>query len=255
MRLKFYAVGLALVLSALSSVSYARPAPPPPPIKNLEISGVISQGGKPVKGATVNARFYNCINKPQASAITNANGAYKLVIASYPRTVTIMRAKTPAQIAAMKKITPNNYLINRPIFEVRPVPIFVSTANNANEACVQAFKGGLEMPPKTPVNLVLKEASIGKPPPLPATNNEQQKCLAQGGKWENISRGAKGCNVTYKDGGRLCTDGNQCSSKVCLARDRNPRASEGQCATTTFSVINGCNGEIKRGRWASRPCP
>lgn len=261
MRLKI--LGYVFVLASLFSTNaFAKPAPPPPPIKNLEITGQATQAGKPAAGAIVQAHFYNCDTKAQATTVSNQAGYYRLVIPSYPRTILTMRAKTPAEQAAMRKITSDSYTIKRPIFVVRPIPIFVSVTNpKAAKHCIQAVKGGLDVPANNRFNVVLPNnfaPSIPNPitPPKPSTlSNEQQKCQAQGGKWERISRGVTGCNLTYKDGGRLCTDAKQCASGVCLAKDRNPRVSEGTCATNTFSIINSCNGELKRGRWSSRPCP
>ncbi|WP_020394803.1 carboxypeptidase-like regulatory domain-containing protein [Thiolinea disciformis] len=252
----------SLFLSSLFSASaFARPAPPPPPIKNLEITGQATQAGKPVAGVTVKAHFYNCDTQVQATTVSNQAGYYRLVIPSYPRTILTMRATTPEEKAARRKLTADNYTINRPLFMVRPIPIFVSaTKAKSAQHCVKAVNGGLDAPAKNRFNVSLPSNfapvtpnPITPKPPTP--NREQQQCQVQGGKWERISRGVIGCNLTYKDGGRLCTDSKQCASGVCLAKDRNLRATEGQCANNTFSILNNCNGELKRGRWSSRPCP
>ena len=257
MRLKFYTC-LLLVLSLATTVVHAKPAAPPPPLKNLEIAGQVLQDGKPVAGATVKAYFYNCDTKFQASATSNKGGYYRLVIPSYPRMVYFARPLSPAALLEFKKKYPNQPV--RAIRGYSPIPIFLSThlpTNSTTSTCMQALKGGLETPLKNRFNLKLDgiPSKAPTPPKPPATPSEQQKCTAQGGKWENLSRGVVGCNLSYKDAGRLCTDGNQCSSKVCLAKDRNPRASEGWCAANTFSIINGCLGEIMRGHWRSRACP
>jgi hypothetical protein len=242
------------------------PPVPPPPLKNLEITGQVLQDGKPVAGAVLKAYFYNCDTKLQASAPSNAGGYYRLVIPSYPRLVLTSRPRISTGISDVPKssnITPR--LSSNAIFERRPIPIFISTnppANPIATVCQQALKGGIETPLKNRLNVKLDGVPAKAPtPPTPPTTqapakpNEQQKCQAQGGKWENLSRGVVGCNLSYKDAGRLCTDGKQCSSQVCLAKDRNPRAIEGFCAANTAAVINGCLGEIKRGHWRSRPCP
>ncbi|MFZ1386765.1 MAG: carboxypeptidase-like regulatory domain-containing protein [Thiolinea sp.] len=264
MRLKFYG-SVLLLLSLATTVVHAVPPMPPSPLKNLEIAGQVLQDGKPVTGASVKAYFYNCDTKSQASATSNASGYYRLVIPSYPRLVTISRPWNKAEIAEFTKNAPNamQRLSRRVAFETRPVPIFINTHHPTNPiatVCQQAVKGGFETPLKNRFNLKLdgipsKAPTPPTPPKPPAKPSDQQKCAAQGGKWENLSRGVVGCNLSYKDAGRLCTDGNQCSSKVCLAKDRNPRVSEGSCAANTFSITNGCMGEIKRGHWRARACP
>lgn len=257
MRLKLYG-WLLLVLGLATQTVAAKPAPPPVPLKNLEIAGQVLQNGKPLANATVKAYFYNCNTKLQASATSNKGGYYRLVIPSYPRMVYFARPLSPAALLEFKKTYPNQP--PRGIRGYSPIPISLSAhslTNSSTTVCQQALKGGLETPLKNRFNLQLDgvPTQAPTPPKPPVKPSEQQKCVAQGGKWENLSRGVVGCNLSYKDAGRLCTDGKQCSSQVCLAKDRNPRASEGQCAANTFSIINGCMGEIKRGRWHSRACP
>ena len=264
MRLNFYGL-LLLALGLATQTVSAKPAPPPVPLKNLEIYGQVLQAGKPMANATVQAYFYNCDTKLQASATSNQGGYYRLVIPSYPRMVYFARPLSPAALLEFKKKYPNQPV--RGIRGYSPIPISLSAHSPANptaKTCQQALKGGLETPLKNRFNLKLDGVPViaptpptqpPTPPKPPAKPSEQQKCQAQGGKWENLSRGVVGCNLSYQDAGRLCTDGKQCSSQVCLAKDRNPRASEGQCAANTFAIINGCMGEIKRGRWHSRACP
>lgn len=263
MCLKLYGF-LLLALGLAAETALAAPPAPPVPLKNLEIAGQVLQDGKPVAGAAVKAYFYNCDTKLQASVTSNANGYYRLVIPSYPRIVRINRPWNKAELAEITKNDPNalQRLRRKTTLDTRPIPIFLSTnplANPTPNICQQALKGGLDTPLKNRFNLKLEgvAATTPKPPtpPKPPVSTAEQKCQAQGGKWEFISRGVKGCNLNYKDAGRLCTDGKQCSSQVCLAKDRNPRANEGQCAATTSAIINGCMGEIKRGHWHSRACP
>lgn len=267
MRLKLYGF-LLIVLSLTANTAQARPAMPPPPLKNLEIAGQILQDGKPVAGASVKAYLYNCDTKLLANATSNAGGYYRLVIPSYSRMITTSRPWNKTEIAEFTKNDPHamQRLSRSVVFDTRPVPIFVSThppANPVVNVCVQALKGGMETPLKNRFNVKLDGVPAKAPTPLtppkppvkPSVPNEQQKCQTQGGKWEFISRGVKGCNLSYQDAGRLCTDGKQCSSQVCLAKDRNPRASEGLCAANTSAIMNGCLGEIKRGHWRSRACP
>lgn len=257
MHLKLYGL-ILLVLSLVTQMAWAIPPMPPKPLKNLEIAGQVLQDGKPIANAMVKAYFYNCDTKLQASATSNKGGYYRLMIPSYPRTMYFARPLPPAELMAFKKKYPK--LRPRFIRGYKPIPIFLSThlpSNPIATNCQQALKGGLETPLKNRFNLKLDGVPTQAltPPKPPVKPSEQQKCAAQGGKWENLSRGIVGCNLSYKDAGRLCTDGKQCSSQVCLAKDHNPRASEGQCAANTFSIINGCMGEIKRGRWHSRACP
>lgn len=259
MRLKLHGL-ILLVLSLVTQMAWAIPPMPPKPLKNLEIAGQVLQDGKPLANARVKAYFYHCDTKLQASATSNKGGYYRLVIPSYPRAMYFAQPLPPAELMAFKKKYPK--LRPRFIRGYKPVPIVLSTQSPAKptaKICQQALKGGLETPLQNRFNLKLDGVPATTPtpptPPKPPVASEQQKCQAQGGKWEFISRGVKGCNLSYKDAGRLCTDGKQCSSQVCLAKDRNPRASEGQCAANTFSIINGCMGEIKRGRWHSRACP
>ena len=84
-------MSLALTLGLPATVASAIPAPPPPPLKNMEILGQVLQEGKPVSGTTVQAHFYNCETKIQAKTITNQAGYYRLVIPSYPRKVLVSR--------------------------------------------------------------------------------------------------------------------------------------------------------------------
>ncbi|TXH71100.1 MAG: hypothetical protein E6Q83_02530 [Thiothrix sp.] len=270
MRLKFY--GFLLLALGLTTQTVSAIPKLPVPLKNLEIAGQVLQDGKPVANAMVNAYFYNCDNALQTSTTSNANGYYRLIIPSYPRVIYAScpepcspQPMPPEAVLELKKlklaIPPNG------INGYYSVPIFLSThslTNPTTTLCQQALKGGLETPLKNRFNLKLDgvpaTASIPStqapiPPKPPVKPSEQQKCQAQGGQWEFISRGVKGCNLSYKDAGRTCTDGKQCSSGVCLAKERNPRASEGQCAASTFAIINGCLGEIKRGHWHSRACP
>lgn len=259
MRLKFYGF-LLFVLGLATQTATAIPALPPKPLKNLEVVGQVLHDGKPIANAVVKAYFYHCDTKLQASTTSNKGGYYRLVIPSYPRMVFFSRPMPPAELVEFKKQYP--YIRPRGIRGYSPIPIFLSTqslANPTTNICQQALKGGVDTPLKNRFNLKLEGAPVTAPtpptPPKPPITSEQQKCQVQGGKWEFISRGVKGCNLSYKDAGRLCTDGKQCSSQVCLAKDRNPRASEGQCAATTSAIINSCMGEIKRGRWHSRACP
>ena len=86
-------------------------------------------------------------------------------------------------------------------------------------------------------------------------DTQQQKCVAAGGSWGFITRGFKGCNYTYSDGGKTCTDNKQCKSRACLASGRDHSVTSGACATTTSNAINSCNGVIRNGRWFPKACP
>lgn len=259
MRLKW--MGLVLVLSMIGNVANAFSIIMPLPLKNMEISGQALSAGKPVAGTTVQAYFYNCDTKAQAKAVTNQNGYYRLVIPSYPRVIVVNRLATPTELKERAKLNISPPAI---ITDLRPIPVFVGAQSTTAplSICMQALQGGQNTALKNRFNLTIPNDTL-KPltPPTPPKTltppkpNEQQKCQAQGGKWESLSRGVVGCNLSYKDAGRLCTDGKQCSSQLCLAKDRNPRAVEGFCAANTAAIINGCLGEIKRGHWRSRPCP
>lgn len=254
MRLSFRV--LAVLCSILySHFAYAKPAPLPPPLKNLEITGQITQAGKPMSGATVKAHFYNCDTKAQVSTLTNQSGYYKLIIPTYPRIVRTWRPFTKEELGGVNPAR----LSRRVTFDVRPIPVFVSLYNSSNvlEVCAQALNGGMATPRQSRFSLQLK--GLPQNPPKPSNNNnsitKQQQCQAQGGKWEMISRGVMGCKISYKDGGKSCTDAKQCISGTCLAKERDPKAIKGACAVDSASVINSCMGEIKNGRWADRPCP
>ena len=84
-------------------------------------------------------------------------------------------------------------------------------------------------------------------------NLEQRQCLAAGGSWGYITRGFKGCNYTYTDGGKTCNDGAQCQSGACLARSRG--ATSGFCATSSSNRTNSCGGTIRNSRWFPKACP
>lgn len=258
MHLKLY--GCLVMLLSVASTTQAVMALPPPPV-NVEITGQVLQANKPVAGASIKAYFYKCDSKLQASTTSNANGYYRLVIPNYPKVVYFSRPLPPAELLKFQQQFPHTRPRN--IRGYRPIPIFLSTqapTTSNMKVCLEALKGGHETALKNRVNLKLngipaKTPTAPTPPKTPTPPTEQQKCQAQGGKWEFISRGVQGCNLSYQDAGRLCTDGKQCSSQVCLAKDRNPRANEGFCAANTSAIINGCMGEIKRGHWKSRACP
>jgi len=81
---------------------------------------------------------------------------------------------------------------------------------------------------------------------------EKRQCLAAGGTWGFITRGFKGCNYTYTDGGKQCTDGRQCQSGACLARQQG--ATSGFCATSSSNRTNSCGGTIRNSRWFPKAC-
>ncbi|MCB1620375.1 MAG: hypothetical protein KDI44_06480 [Thiothrix sp.] len=82
----------------------------------------------------------------------------------------------------------------------------------------------------------------------------EAECTAAGGQWGYISRGAKGCNEQYADGGKTCTSNEQCESQACLAT--NPmKTTEGKCAGNTFAKTNSCLGRIVSGKRVPFPCP
>ncbi|HPE61249.1 MAG TPA: hypothetical protein PLB10_13015 [Thiolinea sp.] len=82
----------------------------------------------------------------------------------------------------------------------------------------------------------------------------ETECTAAGGQWGYISRGSKGCNYPYSDGGKTCTSNEQCESQACLAT--NPmKTTEGKCAGNTFAKTNSCLGRIVSGKRVPFPCP
>ena len=85
-------------------------------------------------------------------------------------------------------------------------------------------------------------------------DNKQQQCVAAGGSWEFITRGFKGCNYTYSDGDKACTDSRQCQSGACLATSTDRNATSGICPATTANKNSSCNGWIRNGRWFPKPC-
>jgi len=84
--------------------------------------------------------------------------------------------------------------------------------------------------------------------------SKQQQCIAAGGSWGYITRGFKGCNYAYSDGGKACTDSRQCQSGACLATSRDKSATSGICPATTSNKNSSCNGYIRNSRWFPKPC-
>ena len=82
---------------------------------------------------------------------------------------------------------------------------------------------------------------------------EQQQCIAAGGSWSSAGF-IRGCNYTYSDGGKACTDSKQCQGNICLAASRDQSATAGVCPATSFSRSSSCNGLIRNSRWFPKPC-
>lgn len=85
-------------------------------------------------------------------------------------------------------------------------------------------------------------------------DTKQQQCIAAGGSWGYITRGFKGCNYTYSDGGKVCTDSRQCQSGACLATSTDRNATSGICPATTSNKNSSCNGYIRNSRWFPKAC-
>lgn len=52
--------------------------------------------------------------------------------------------------------------------------------------------------------------------------DSEPACRERGGKWSRVClAGALSCVVSYEDGNKACTDGNQCMAKLCLYRGKN----------------------------------
>ena len=84
----------------------------------------------------------------------------------------------------------------------------------------------------------------------------EEKCAAKGGDWRMLTRGVMGCNMTYNDGQKQCSDGTQCKSNVCLWDIRTTKLSK-HCAASTIEVIHaGCTGgKVVNGKHVALGCP
>ena len=85
-------------------------------------------------------------------------------------------------------------------------------------------------------------------------SSKQKQCVSNGGTWQFITRGSKGCSYPFSDGGKACSDSSQCLSNACLATSRDKSATLGACAVSTSSKISSCNGIIRNSRWIPKPC-
>lgn len=96
-------------------------------------------------------------------------------------------------------------------------------------------------------------AGSGSPNQPPQPLSKEQQCAAKGGKWEHITR-LKGCNFTYADGGKRCTDSSQCAGNVCMS---GGNATSGTCPASTREAVHaGCTGgQIKNGKRLPMGCP
>lgn len=102
--------------------------------------------------------------------------------------------------------------------------------------------------------LVINLSSCNSSNTKPKTAEE--KCVEKKGEWKMLTRGVIGCNITYNDGKKSCTDGTQCKSNVCLWDKRTTELSK-HCAASTIEVIHaGCTGgKIVKGQPVALGCP
>ena len=72
----------------------------------------------------------------------------------------------------------------------------------------------------------------------------KQECESKGGVWATIGLDQiPQCNLPTSDGGKICTDSNQCES-VCIGEDES--SINGKCAD--FQIVVGCHARIEHGQ-------
>lgn len=200
---------LPVLFLMATTVEALRAAPP----RNVEFVGVVTLGGKPVRHAKVELRLGSCFGDVISSAWTNQKGEY--------------------------------LLFERQIYS----PAYLSVADGWYGESTHLYEGhclfaGVNFPYARSGQTISYPVTLKwKKPPSP----EQQQCLQQGGMWGALTAKAMGCNLTFKDAGKTCNDGEQCMGKVCFnywQRARIRGRLNGQCATDSFQVLHNRNSGV-----------
>ena len=91
---------------------------------------------------------------------------------------------------------------------------------------------------------------VGSNKAVPADN--PAACATPGGDWQPICMmGKPACVITYKDAGKACTDGSQCSGNCVTTSSLEPeKPAQGVCTTTSDPC--GCKQFVENGK-ASYP--
>lgn len=89
---------------------------------------------------------------------------------------------------------------------------------------------------------------------IPAGNSttldSKEKCLQDGGVWQNWGLFPdEYCQIPSADGGKICTDGSQCSLNSCITYSDS---SAGQCRT--YQDTFGCYSELVDGKMSPELC-
>ncbi len=97
-------------------------------------------------------------------------------------------------------------------------------------------------------------AAAGRPPAA-APAADEASCRTAGGDWRPICRMQKpACVITYKDGGKSCSDGSQCQgdcvAEITIAAAVTPAT--GKCSTSSDPC--GCKTLITDGKTAATLC-
>lgn len=194
-------------------------------LHGLEISGRVTLAGKPVANASIELRNGNCLGEATVKAKTKSDGTYRFIEESF--------------------------------YPFSTYYIAVSATASHAEHCVFA---GVKLPDNVATRKKLFYAiALNKPK---APTSAEQQCTKSGGRWAELGAGRYGCNVTFRDASKDCTDNSQCSSKTCFASWVPPRLAwmsrhqlikHGNCAVDTFQLLTGgANpkpiGVIKQGK-------
>ncbi|BCW87681.1 hypothetical protein sos41_08110 [Alphaproteobacteria bacterium SO-S41] len=97
---------------------------------------------------------------------------------------------------------------------------------------------------------VFGASSFAADPPPAAPVDPVAACAAEGGVIEHVPpSGIEVCVVTYKDGGKACTDGDECEGD-CLTTEQTPVPGadglvHGMC--TEKGGLSGCFAQITKG--------
>ena len=102
--------------------------------------------------------------------------------------------------------------------------------------------------PMTPSPAPAPQAVAG-PVKIPSLDTEAA-CTAYGGNWQPVClRGNKACVVTFKDAGKSCSDGSECSSARCTVTPGSVQSgtpARGTC--TANSNPCGCFQIVRQGK-------
>lgn len=220
MSYKKLLVFAGLLFSLLFNTAWAlRPAP----IPKATVVGLVTLAGKPVANVTVNILSMNCFGTPIISVKTNAQGYYYAVLSNTGNFVVF-----PSINASNKGSTQYNSYCN---------PLGVVLNFDPKQAAR--------------ANIALQKFT--------APSKEQLACTNRSGQWGAMNEKTMGCNIVFKDAEKLCTDGNQCQSKVCVVNPARymslnmlERWTSGSCATSTFDIFNKhYRGLIIKGKFQS----